>query len=209
VNSRIGVSPQSGFAIVSAFLEDRCDGEFPINRHVAVARSLACTLGVAAGPADGSGPPDVGGRPAPRPSSRRCRCWRTTLDAGRAALVFAMHLGFAMLESGLTQAKNTTNILFKNTAIVAIGLLTYALCGFNLMYPGEDFAGGWFGFAGFGIGPGGGLRPGAYADGGYTYWTDFIFQAMFAATAATIVSGAVAERIKLGPFLSSARSTSR
>src|SRR5690606_25990457 len=50
-------------------------------------------------------------------------------------LVFIMHLGFATLESGLTRAKNTVNILFKNTAIVAIGLLTYAVVGFNLMYP--------------------------------------------------------------------------
>ena len=116
-------------------------------------------------------------------------------------LVFAMHLGFAMLESGLTRAKNTVNILFKNTAIVGIGLLTYALCGFNLMYPGADFAGAWFGFGGFGIGLPDGYDPVTYAEGGYTYWTDFIFQGMFAATAATIVSGAVAERIKLGPFL--------
>ena len=52
-------------------------------------------------------------------------------------LVFIMHLGFATLESGLTRAKNTTNILFKNVAIVSISLLTYAIIGFNLMYPGE------------------------------------------------------------------------
>lgn len=115
-------------------------------------------------------------------------------------LVFIMHLGFAALESGLTRAKNTVNILFKNTAIVAIGILTYALVGFNLMYPGADFAGGVFGFAGFGVGPGPDGLTAAY-NPGYTYWTDFIFQAMFAATAATIVSGAVAERIKLKSFL--------
>ena len=113
-------------------------------------------------------------------------------------LVFIMHLGFATLESGLTQAKNTVNILFKNVSIIAIGILTYAVCGFNLMYPG-DFN-GFFGFAGLGISTGAeGLTP-AY-NPGYTYWTDFIFQAMFAATAATIVSGAVAERIKLSSFL--------
>ena len=115
-----------------------------------------------------------------------------------AFLVFIMHLGFATLESGLTQAKNTVNILFKNVSIIAIGILTYAVCGFNLMYPG-DFN-GFFGFAGLGISTGAeGLTP-AY-NPGYTYWTDFIFQAMFAATAATIVSGAVAERIKLSSFL--------
>ncbi|MCR9097911.1 MAG: ammonium transporter [bacterium] len=118
-----------------------------------------------------------------------------------AALVFIMHLGFAMVESGLTRAKNTTNILFKNTFIICAGILTYFLCGFNLMYPGEF--NGFFGFAGFGIGAGfeEGANTPAYADGGYTYWTDFLFQAMFAATAATIVSGAVAERIKLGSFM--------
>ncbi|UCE88067.1 MAG: ammonium transporter [Deltaproteobacteria bacterium] len=136
-----------------------------------------------------------------------------TFDAGQftannvwmmlaAGLVFIMHLGFATLESGLTRAKNTTNILFKNTFIVSIGILTYALCGFNLMYPGEfGVVSGWLGFGGLGlVAPDGGNTP-AYADGGYTYWTDFLFQAMFAATAATIVSGAVAERIKLPSFM--------
>jgi ammonium transporter, Amt family len=118
-------------------------------------------------------------------------------------LVFVMHLGFASLEAGMTQAKNTVNILFKNTAIIAIGLLTYALVGFNLMYPGDFSIAGFFGFAGFGIGvdPGNMMIAGDDGVGIYTYWTDFIFQAMFAATAATIVSGAVAERIKLHSFL--------
>ncbi|MFM1850965.1 MAG: hypothetical protein RIS54_649 [Verrucomicrobiota bacterium] len=117
-----------------------------------------------------------------------------------AGLVFIMHLGFATVESGLTQSKNTVNILFKNTLIPCIGLLTYALCGFNLMYPGVE--GGWFAFAGWGISVSDdvGALTDVYA-GGYTYWTDFLFQGMFAATAATIVSGAVAERVKLGKFL--------
>jgi len=117
-------------------------------------------------------------------------------------LVFVMHLGFATVETGLTRAKNTVNILFKNTAIVAIGLLTYTLVGFNLMYPGD---GGWFlgkvfGFAGFGVSTDAAGLTSAY-NPGYTYWTDFLFQGMFAATAATIVSGAVAERVKLSSFL--------
>lgn len=117
-------------------------------------------------------------------------------------LVFIMHLGFASLESGLSRSKNTVNILFKNTMIPPIGILTYVLLGFNLMYPGDDFAGNFFGFAGFGLSmPEGSAGLIEYADGAYTYWTDFIFQAMFAATAATIISGAVAERIKLNSFL--------
>ncbi|MGK7395416.1 MAG: ammonium transporter [Candidatus Cyclobacteriaceae bacterium M3_2C_046] len=115
-------------------------------------------------------------------------------------LVFIMHLGFGTLESGLTRSKNTVNILFKNTMIITLGLLTYAFWGFNLMYPG-DFN-GFLGFAGWGLfAPEGAAGLIEYADGGYTYWTDFLFQGMFAATAATIVSGAVAERIKLDSFL--------
>ena len=116
------------------------------------------------------------------------------------AMVFLMHLGFASLESGLTQSKNTVNILFKNTFIICIGLLTYALCGFALMYPGEF--NGFLGWGGFGITKDltdTALFTSAYAD--YTWYTDFFFQAMFAATAATIVSGAVAGRIKLSSFL--------
>lgn len=119
-----------------------------------------------------------------------------------AALVFTMHLGFATLESGLTQSKNTVNILFKNVFIICMGVLTYALYGFNSMYPG-DFN-GFFAFGtpipnSFGEADVFANMTSEYAD--YTYWTDFIFQAMFAATAATIVSGAVAERIKLGSFM--------
>ncbi|MBK78764.1 MAG: ammonium transporter [Flavobacteriaceae bacterium] len=118
------------------------------------------------------------------------------------ALVFFMHLGFSFLEIGLTRQKNTVNILFKNFFVITIGILLYSLGGFNLMYPGFDEGSmGILKFAGFGIGaPDGGMTPG-YADGGYTWWTDFLFQAVFAATAATIVSGAVAERVKLGGFM--------
>jgi Amt family ammonium transporter len=123
-----------------------------------------------------------------------------------AALVFIMHLGFASLETGLTQSKNTVNILFKNMFIICIGLVSYAIWGFNSHYPG-DFPGDWNGFFAMGS-PIGDLN----ADGGDTFgyggvalamtgFGDFIFQAMFAATAATIVSGAVAERVKLLPFL--------
>ncbi|MFI1744545.1 MULTISPECIES: ammonium transporter [Thalassobellus] len=120
------------------------------------------------------------------------------------ALVFFMHLGFAFLEIGLTRQKNTINILFKNIFIITIGLLLYCLVGFNLMYPGfAEGSSGIFGFAGFG------LDSPLTAEGaldltyneGYTYWTDFLFQGMFAATAATIVSGAVAERMKIVPFM--------
>ena len=116
------------------------------------------------------------------------------------ALVFFMHLGFGLLEAGLTRQKNTLNILFKNIFIITTGLLLYCLVGFNLMYPGfEEGSLGVFGFAGFG------LDAAAAADltynEGYTYWTDFLFQGMFAATAATIVSGAVAERVKIQSFM--------
>jgi len=124
-------------------------------------------------------------------------------------LVFIMHLGFATLETGLERAKNATNILFKNTAIITIGMLTYAIMGFNLAYPGGEgwMVGEYLGFAGFGVGfdaADAAARAANSSPGyttGYPYWTDFLFQAMFAATAATIVSGAVAGRVKLLPFL--------
>lgn len=119
------------------------------------------------------------------------------------ALVFFMHLGFSLLEIGLTRQKNTVNILFKNFFIICIGLVLYTLIGFNLMYPTSFWRGiipDYF-FALFGL-----VSP-SVAEGldltyntGYTYWTDFLFQGMFAATAATIISGAVAERAKLGSF---------
>ena len=120
------------------------------------------------------------------------------------ALVFFMHLGFAFLEIGLTRQKNTINILFKNIFIITVGLLLYALVGFNLMYPtwGAN-ASGYLGDFIFGLSSpltAEGTLDLAYNEG-YTFWTDFLFQGMFAATAATIVSGAVAERMKIGPFM--------
>ena len=120
------------------------------------------------------------------------------------ALVFIMHLGFAGVEAGFGQSKNTVNILFKNTITPIIGLLTYCFIGFNLMYPGDfNFIEGVLGFAGFGVGYDvASIGPSiGYASGGYTYWTDFLFQGMFAATAATIVSGAIAERVKLSAYM--------
>lgn len=123
-------------------------------------------------------------------------------------LVFIMHLGFATLESGLTRAKNTVNILFKNSMIICIGFLTYLIAGFKLMYPGEfNYIDGLLGFAGFGFIMNGvdQLTDPSFASpayhSSYTAYTDFFFQAMFAATCATIVSGAVAGRVKLFTFL--------
>ncbi len=117
-----------------------------------------------------------------------------------AALVFIMHLGFASLEAGLTQQKNTVNILFKNVWILSTGVLLYAMWGFNAMYPGdfnEFFSpGSWFAQSLDDVSQ----TTDAY-NAGYTWWGDFVFQAMFAATGATIVSGAVAERIKLSSFM--------
>lgn len=123
-------------------------------------------------------------------------------------LVFIMHLGFATLESGLTRSKNTVNILFKNSMIVCIGFLTYMVIGFNLMYPGfEEGDSGYLKFAGFDFmmnGPDQASDPSFSSpeyNVAYTAFTDFFFQAMFAATCATIVSGAVAGRVKLSTFL--------
>lgn len=121
-----------------------------------------------------------------------------------AALVFVMHLGFTTLEAGLTQKKNAVNIIFKNVWIVCTGVLLYAAWGFNAMYPG-DMGVDWNGYIAMGSWFGQSLddvsKTTAAYNPGYTWWGDFIFQAMFAATAATIVSGAVAERVKLPVFM--------
>lgn len=115
------------------------------------------------------------------------------------ALVFIMHLGFSLLEIGLTRQKNTINILFKNVFIVCSGLILYYIIGFNLMYPGDFNS--ILGLNNLGLSlPENGITS-DYADSGYTFWTDFLFQGMFAATAATIVSGAVAERVKISAFI--------
>ena len=118
-----------------------------------------------------------------------------------AALVFFMHLGFSFLEIGLTRQKNTINILFKNFFIITMGLITYCLIGFNLMYPGDFniIGNGILGFAGPGLDAA--VAADLAYNEGYTYWTDFLFQGMFAATAGTIISGAVAERIKINSFM--------
>ncbi len=119
-------------------------------------------------------------------------------------LVFFMQAGFALLAAGLTRAKNSANMMMKSLMDAALGVLVFALVGWGLAYPGGD-GGGWFGFAGWGI-PGlmdplpdlAALGPDFYP---LSVSTDFFFQAAFAATAATIVAGAVAERTKFVAYL--------
>lgn len=119
-------------------------------------------------------------------------------------MIFLMHLGFATLESGLTRAKNTVNILFKNLSVLAVGILGFTLCGYSFMFQGDPLTApaGLIEFAGFGPGEMSGA-VGLGPEGAYevTGWSFLLFQGMFAATCATVVSGAVAERIKLSAFL--------
>lgn len=114
-----------------------------------------------------------------------------------AVLVIFMQAGFALVEVGLNAAKNAVNILFKNLMDFAIGVVLYLFVGYGLMYPGADYAGKWFGFAGSYV-----TRdlttPNAT---GWSSSADFVFQVAFAATAATIVSGAVAGRMKFSAYL--------
>jgi ammonium transporter, Amt family len=113
-------------------------------------------------------------------------------------LVFWMAAGFAMLEGGLVRSKNVTMQMTKNIGLFSTAAIMYWLVGYALMYPGE----GWW-IAGW-MGP---IFSPAYLGGepavdvGYATGSDFFFQLMFCATTASIVSGAVAERVKLWPFL--------
>mgnify|MGYP001053222826 CR=1 FL=1 len=119
-----------------------------------------------------------------------------------AALVMWMAAGFTMLEAGLVRARNTVEILTKNVALFAIACLMYLLFGYTLMYPEAGANAYWSGI---------GFLPGAEntieataASGGDTYYSnaaDFMFQMVFVATAMSIVSGAVAERMKMWSFL--------
>ena len=112
-----------------------------------------------------------------------------------AVLVLFMQAGFSMLEAGLNASKNTVNILMKNVMDLGLGVLLYYVIGYGIMYPG-DFN-GYFGFAGFGV-----SEAGTDAvPGGLDPQVDWLFQVAFAATAATIVSGAVAGRMKFIGYL--------
>ena len=108
-------------------------------------------------------------------------------------LVMWMAAGFAMLEAGLVRAKNTTEILTKNILLYAIACVMYLLVGYNIMYV-DNGAGGWL--------PSFGSLMGSQAeDAGHSLHADFFFQVVFVATATSIISGAVAERMKLWSFL--------
>lgn len=118
------------------------------------------------------------------------------------ALVMWMAAGFAMLEAGLVRSKNTTEILTKNVALFAIACIMYMLCGYNIMYPGEAVNSVWPGI-GFLLGDDH-TAEAVLKSNGETYYSalaDFFFQVVFVATAMSIVSGAVAERMKLWSFL--------
>jgi Amt family ammonium transporter len=118
------------------------------------------------------------------------------------ALVMWMAAGFAMLEAGLVRSKNTAEILTKNVALFAIACVMYQLCGYNIMYPVEAVNSIWPGI-GFLLGEDH-TATDVLAGNGETYYSvmaDFFFQVVFVATAMSIVSGAVAERMKLWAFL--------
>ena len=110
-----------------------------------------------------------------------------------AILVFLMQAGFALVETGFTRAKNAANIMMKNLMDFAVGSLAFYVLGAALMF-GASKATGWLGWGGLGM-------PSLGAGEGVWDWTFLFFQTMFAATAATIVSGAVAERIEFKSYL--------
>lgn len=119
------------------------------------------------------------------------------------AFVMWMAAGFAMLEAGLVRAKNTAEILTKNITLYAIASIMYMLVGYNIMYPGEAVNSFWPGIS-FLLGNADNTAEEVLASGGDIYYSglsDFFFQVVFVATAMSIVSGAVAERMKLWSFL--------
>ena len=110
-----------------------------------------------------------------------------------AVLVFTMQAGFALVETGFTRAKNAANIMMKNLMDFSSGSIAFYIVGAGIMF-GATKLGGWLGWAGFGM-------PSLMSGEGVWDWTFFFFQTMFCATAATIVSGPVAERIEFKSYL--------
>ena len=115
------------------------------------------------------------------------------------ALVMWMAAGFTMLEAGLVRSKNAAEIVTKNFGLFSIACVMYLVCGFFIMYPGDSAVSAWvpgfsLGYLGLGMGD----QDMSY--GSYSEASDFFFQVVFVATAMSIVSGAVAERMKLLPF---------
>ena len=117
------------------------------------------------------------------------------------ALVMWMAAGFAMLEAGLVRAKNTTEILTKNVALFAIASTMYLICGYEFMYDGGFFLSGTAGAVDSAAVLAASAEAGFADMGEYSGASDFFFQVVFVATAMSIVSGAVAERMKLWAFL--------
>ena len=115
------------------------------------------------------------------------------------ALVMWMAAGFTMLEAGLVRSKNASEIVTKNLGLFSIACVMYLVCGFFIMYPGESAVSSWIpGFSLSYLGLEIGNQDMSY--GSYSEGSDFFFQVVFVATAMSIVSGAVAERMKLMPF---------
>lgn len=115
-----------------------------------------------------------------------------------AILVIFMNAGFAMVESGMCRQKNAVNILLKNLIVFALAATAYWFIGYSVMY-GDSVLGGWLFFKGLFFDPT--VTPEMVTEGSLVPTVDFFFQVAFAATAATIVSGLVAERIKFGEFV--------
>ena len=115
------------------------------------------------------------------------------------ALVMWMAAGFTMLEAGLVRSKNAAEIVTKNLGLFSIACVMYLICGFFIMYPGDSAVSAWIpGFSLSYLGLGMDDQDMSY--GSYSEGSDFFFQVVFVATAMSIVSGAVAERMKLLPF---------
>ena len=176
-------------------------------KNLAKISGLAAALAVAALPVLAQDAPAEAAAPAMVPTDT---VWilNTLLFLIGGFLVFWMAAGFAMLEAGLVRSKNVTMQLLKNVMLFSIACTMYYLIGYNLMYPlgnwsvGSDETGGYLGAFAMAVLEAVGVGADAVDDYGYaSTGSDFFFQVMFCATTASIVSGTLAERIKLWPFL--------
>ncbi len=166
-----------------------------MTKYTKLIAGTALLLGAAAFPAFAQDATDAAAA-APAVGEEVVKIFNTILFLVMGFLVMWMAAGFAMLEMGLVRSKNVSMQGLKNVAIFAIGGLMFWVTGYNLMYTGVD--GGYFGT----FGPYNFPAPGAdTGEAGYSVASDWFFQMVFCATTASIVSGTLAERIKLWPFM--------
>ncbi|MFW6124982.1 MAG: ammonium transporter [Pirellulales bacterium] len=196
ITRRTVVGPILVFLLLAPAIAIRAPSAEPSPQYPPAGAQTTQAAGGAESSAEPATAPEPEGEPGPTTAENAYAIDNMILFIA-AVLVLFMQAGFAMVECGFNESKNAVNILFKNLMDLSIGVLLFYIVGYNLMY-GADLAAGFFAWGGFGISE---TLDAAPAAGTLHPQVDWLFQVAFAATAATIVSGAVAGRMQFRAYL--------